>query len=299
MTMEPGMLWNLVMAFACVLLPYLAADLLMNLPDRKAENGQMGSSVPAMYRKMGAVFTWFADRIRPDSWVLTENRSERIGKQLLLANWNIRPELVAGAQIALCLLGSGAMLVVMFLLGMPVGFTLAFAAASALCGWFYPPMKLAEVAEKRQKALIRSLPFAIDLIGSAMRAGLDFNAAIRYYLSIGMGGPLPVEFGAMVRQTELGKSRVEALQEMALRVQTDSFTSFVDAVTHGIEVGASIVETMKMQGEDMRRERFHLAERQAARAPSVMIFPTALFLLPAVFIMVGVPVYFQVVQSGM
>jgi tight adherence protein C len=128
---------------------------------------------------------------------------------------------------------------------------------------------------------------------------LDFNAAVRYYLSIGMGGPLPVEVGAMLRQSELGKSRVEALQEMASRVQTDSFTSFVDAVTHGIEVGASIVETMKMQGEDMRRERFHLAERQAARAPSVMIFPTALFLMPAVFIMVGVPVYFQVVQSGL
>lgn len=297
--METGLLWNLLMAFACVLVPYLIADLLVNLPGARDEEGPLGSSVPAMYRKMQPVFTWFADRIRPDSAMLSAERADRIGKQLLLANWNIKPPLVAGAQLALCLLSAGITLVVLFLVGMPPGVTLLFAGAAALCGWFYPTMKLAETAEKRQKALIRSLPFAIDLIGSAMRAGLDFNAAIRYYLSIGMGGPLPVEFGAMLRQSELGKSRAEALQEMALRVQTDSFTSFVDAVTHGIEVGASIVETMKMQGEDMRRERFHLAERQAARAPSVMIFPTALFLMPAVFIMVGVPVYFQMVQSGM
>lgn len=297
--MESGMFWNLLMAFACVLVPYLAADLLVHLPDRRDEDGAMGSSVPAMYRRMQPVFTWFSDRIRPDSALLSAERAERISKRLLLANWNLKPSLVAGAQLALCLLGGGAMPVILFLMGMPSGMTLFFAVAAALCGWFYPTMKLAEVAEKRQKALIRSLPFAIDLIGSAMRAGLDFNAAIRYYLSIGMDGPLPVEFGAMLRQSELGKSRVEALQEMALRVQTDSFTSFVDAVTHGIEVGASIVETMKMQGEDMRRERFHLAERQAARAPSVMIFPTALFLMPAVFIMVGVPVYFQVLKSGM
>ena len=297
--METGMFWNLLMAFACVLVPYLVADLLMNLPGARHEEGPMGSSVPAMYRKMKPLFTWFADRIRPDSLLLGAERAERIGKQLLLANWNIKPSLVAGAQLALCLLGGGGMLVAFFLLGMPPGGTLLFAGAAAACGWFYPTMKLADVAVKRQKALIRSLPFAIDLIGSAMRAGLDFNAAIRYYLSIGMGGPLPVEFGAMLRQSELGKSRIEALQEMALRVQTDSFTSFVDAVTHGIEVGASIVETMKMQGEDMRRERFHLAEQQAARAPSVMIFPTALFLMPAVFIMVGVPVYFQMAQSGM
>lgn len=296
--MQADVLWNLVMAFACVLVPYLIADLLLNLPGKK-DGETLGGSVPPMYRKMQGVFTWFSDRIRPDSALLTAERSEKIEKQLLLANWNLKAGQVAGAQAALCLLGGGTMLVVLFLLGMPPGATLLFAGAAALCGWFYPTMKLAEVAEKRQKALIRSLPFAIDLIGSAMRAGLDFNAAIRYYLSIGMGGPLPVEFGAMLRQSELGKSRVEALQEMAARVQTDSFTSFVDAVAHGIEVGASIVETMRMQGEDMRRERFHLAEKQAARAPSVMIFPTALFLMPAVFIMVGVPVYMQVVQSGM
>lgn len=296
--MATGIIGTLVMVFACVLIPFLVADLLTHLPAR-GEDAPMGTSVPAMYRRMGGVFTWFADRLPPDGVLLAPDRADRIGRQLLLANWNIKPSLVAGAQLALALLGGGAMLVGLFLLGVPAGWSAALAVLALLCGWFYPTMKLAEMAEKRQKALIRSLPFAIDLIGSAMRAGLDFNAAIRYYLSIGMGGPLPVEFAAMVRQTELGKSRVEALQEMAARVQTDSFTSFVDAVTHGIEVGASIVETMKMQGEDMRRERFHLAERQAARAPSVMIFPTALFLMPAVFIMVGVPVYFQVVQSGM
>lgn len=296
--MATGVMGTLAMVFACVLIPFLVADLLTHLPSR-GEETPLGTAVPAMYRRMGGVFTWFADRLPPDGVLLAPDRADRIGRQLLLANWNIKPSLVVGAQLALALLGGGAMLVGLFLLGVPAGWTAVLAVLVLLCGWFYPTMKLAEMAEKRQKELIRSLPFAIDLIGSAMRAGLDFNAAIRYYLSIGMGGPLPVEFAAMVRQTELGKSRVEALQEMAARVQTDSFASFVDAVTHGIEVGASIVETMKMQGEDMRRERFHLAERQAARAPSVMIFPTALFLMPAVFIMVGVPVYFQVVQSGM
>lgn len=288
---------NLLMVFACVILPFLAADLVAHLP-KGGRAEPLGSAVPAMYRRLHGVFTWFADRIRPDSLLLPAGRAERIGKQLLLANWNIAPELVAGAQAALCLGGGGAMLVVPFLLGLPAGACLLLAAAAAFSGWFYPTMKLAETAEKRQKEIIRSLPFAIDLIGSAMRAGLDFNAAIRYYLSIGMGGPLPVEFAAMLRQSELGKSRVDALQEMAARVQTDAFTSFVDAVTHGIEVGASIVETMKMQGEDMRRARFHLAERQAARAPSLMIFPTAVFLMPAVFIVIGMPIAFQMVQTG-
>ena len=296
--MSAEMFWNLLMVFACVLLPVLAADLLSNLP-RGKEALPSGSTVPAVYRRLHGLFAWFADRVSPDGLVLSAGRAARIENQLKLANWSLTPQLVAGAQMALCLLGGGFVLIAEFFLGVPPGLSLLLAGVAAFCGWVFPAMKLAETAEKRQKALIRSLPFAIDLIGSAMRAGLDFNAAVRYYLSIGIGGPLPVEFGAMLRQSELGKSRLEALQEMSGRVQTDSFTSFVDAVSHGIEVGASIVETMKMQGEDMRRERFHLAERQAARAPSLMLFPMMLFLMPAVFIIVGTPLYFQMAQSGM
>ena len=55
---------------------------------------------------------------------------------------------------------------------------------------------------------------------------------------------------------------------MAERVQAQPFTVFVDAVAHAIEVGASLVGTIKTQGEDMRKARFALAEQKAARAPS-------------------------------
>ena len=39
-----------------------------------------------------------------------------------------------------------------------------------------------------------------------------------------------------------------------------------------------------------RAARFHLAERKAARAPSLMIFPMALFIMPTVFIIIITPV---------
>ncbi len=126
-----------------------------------------------------------------------------------------------------------------------------------------------------------------------MHAGLDFNAAVRYYVGVGLKTPVAEEFSVMLREAELGKSRVEALQAMAARVQTPVFTSFVDAVAHGIEVGASLVATMRMQGEDMRRARFHLAEEKAARAPSLMILPMAVFIMPAVFVIVFVPVFLR------
>ena len=103
----------------------------------------------------------------------------------------------------------------------------------------------------------------------------------------------------MLSQLELGKTRTDALEAMAERISNDVFSSFVDAVVHGIEVGASIVDTMRIQAEEMRRVRFNIAERKAARAASAMIFPIAVFIMPAMFIIMGTPIILRVMSSGL
>ena len=163
-----------------------------------------------------------------------------------------------------------------------------------------PSTVIFNAADLRQSQIMKSLPFAIDLIGSAMRSGIDFTAAIRYYVSTEKeDNPLALEFGILLRQLELGKTRIEALEDMTKRVQHDAFGAFSSAVIHGMEVGASIVETMKIQAEEMRRVRFNAAERKAAKAVSAMIFPIAVFIMPAMFMIIGVPVLIRVFGSGL
>jgi tight adherence protein C len=70
-------------------------------------------------------------------------------------------------------------------------------------------------------------------------------------------------------------------------------------VSYGNEIGASITETLKMQGKDLRRARFALAERTAARAPAVMIIPLVLFIMPAVFIVIITPVVLRYKAMGL
>ena len=111
--------------------------------------------------------------------------------------------------------------------------------------------------------------------------------------------PLALEYGIMLRQLDLGKTRTEALENMTTRIQTDAFKAFAEAVIHGIEVGASITETMRIQAEEMRRVRFNTAERKAARAASAMIFPIAVFIMPAMFLIIGTPVIMRVMRSGL
>ena len=165
-------------------------------------------------------------------------------------------------------------------------------------GWIYPSMTLENYVIWRKAELMRALPFAIDLIGSAMRSGLEFGAAMRYFTGLRMVGPLTEEFCTVLQQIELGKTRMEALADMADRVQVEAFTSFVGVVAYGSEIGASIADTLKVHGDELRRARFHLAERKAARAPSLMIFPMALFIMPAVFIIIVTPVIMQMKGTG-
>lgn len=281
-----------LMTFLCVFVTFLVADSLVRLPhlDMSAFPGY--ASLPQSLRSVFPMMFWGAEVFGNRLGEMRPDRAETIRKQLLQANIPLTPAMVLGGQAALATGGIMAALL-LFALSANAKAALLLGAMFVFCGWFFPATALEKRAEERRDAIIKGLPFAIDLIGSAMHAGLDFNAAVRYYVGLGLKTPVTEEFSVMLREAELGKSRVEALQSMAGRVQTSVFTSFVDAVAHGIEVGASLVGTMRMQGEDMRRARFHLAEEKAARAPSIMIFPMAVFIMPAVFAIIFVPVFMR------
>ena len=201
-----------------------------------------------------------------------------------------------------CFVGAGLGAVsclITFILSLNIGYALPAGLLIGLMGWYYPVSWVARKAVARKDRMSKSMPYAIDLITVAMEAGQDFGAAVRHLVNDGPHGPLRDEFGVTLRQVELGKSRIEALKAMADRIQLDEFRSLVTAVVQSNEMGASIAATLKIQAEEIRRRRYQRAERQAARAPSLMLIPTALFILPAVFIIIAMPIIIRAMESGM
>ncbi|MCQ2380189.1 MAG: type II secretion system F family protein [Victivallaceae bacterium] len=162
-----------------------------------------------------------------------------------------------------------------------------------MVGYALPSTKVAGAVDERRTAIFRALPYSVDLIASAMRGGLDFSAAVRFYVNLGGDSPLTDEYRQMLRDMELGVSRMDALQDMADRVGIKEFHAMVSAIIMGTELGASLSDTMAAQGEDMRQIRFAEAERKAQRAPSLMLIPMALFIMPAVFIVILTPILMQ------
>lgn len=288
-----------IVTFGVVFLPYLFLSLFLNRGTIPQENVE-ARNLPPIIKLIWKPLHFFSESMESITAMISQETIKTVKNRLIVANIRMSMEQMVAAGLMLGI-GFSTISVLFVLFFTTNGVILILTSLITLAmGLFYPFTTVDDLATKRQNKIMRSLPFAIDLIGSAMRAGVDFTAAIRYYVSTeDEKNPLAVEFGIMLRQLELGKTRIQAMEEMAARVQTDGFSAFSAAVTHGFDVGASIVDTMKIQSAEMRRERFNIAERKAARAASAMIFPIAVFIMPAMFVIIGVPIYIQVAGSGL
>ena len=204
-----------------------------------------------------------------------------------------------GMTLCFALLGGILGLVFAFSLEVSVAVRAFICAAACFIGLIYPRTYVQKMAEKRMDEIMHALPFAIDLISSSMNAGLDFGAAVRYLISNGSEDVLKKEFGIFLRDVELGKTRTDALKDMQNRIGAVEFSRFVSAISYGMDSGSSIIEIMRIQAEEMRRVKFARAEQQAAKAPVKMIVPMALFVFPSMFIMIIVPIFLRIKDSGL
>lgn len=288
-----------IVAFIVVFVGYCASSAWVNRPSNL--EGKRGvAELPGGLRLVWGLGNVMAESMGALNDSLWSARRAKIQNKLVIAGLHCTVNFIYAAEGIYAI--SGAILVAMLVLCFTrnPGAVLVCGVLGGAFASLYPVNIITRMGEERQNAIMRSLPFAIDLIGSAMRAGVDFVAAVRYYVTTEKtGSPLVEEFGIVLRSMELGNNRMDALMEMEKRVQVDAFTAFCDAVVHGMEIGASIVNTMKVQAEEMRRVRFNIAERKAAQAASAMIFPIAVFIMPAMFLIIGAPVLIRVVASGL
>ncbi len=288
-----------VIVFLVVFVPYLFLAFFINKPEKRSVDFKL-CNIPPLYRMTWALIGYFTESIGVFCEDMQPARKRKFQDALTVANIKMDTTYIFAAEVLFCMICSVAGVLFSMTITMN-GIALLFVAVIfGFVGFIMPSTTILSAADKRQNQIMKSLPFAIDLIGSAMRSGIDFTAAVRYYVATETAeNPLALEFGILLRQLELGKTRIEALEDMNKRVQHDAFGAFTSAVIHGMEVGASIVETMKIQAEEMRRVRFNAAERKAARAVSAMIFPIAVFIMPAMFIIIGTPVLLKVFSSGL
>jgi tight adherence protein C len=152
-------------------------------------------------------------------------------------------------------------------------------------GFFAPESFLTLKIKQRRERIRSELPDALDLLAVSVEAGLGLDGAIAK-LAEHMEGALVDEFALTLSEMRIGESRQDALKKMAERVPAPELAAFVRSVLQADQLGISLGRILRVQAADSRLRRQAAAEEKAMKAPIKMLFPTALFIFPAMFLVV-------------
>ena len=172
-----------------------------------------------------------------------------------------------------------------------------FALAGLAALWFWPAAWLGREGAKRNAAILKALPFTLDLMTLSVEAGLDFMSARRRATARPVADPLTEELLRVVRATQLGATRREALLALSERVSLPDVKALVRALVQADELGVSLGSILRIQADQARSRRFERAENLANEAPVKLLAPLVLFIFPSVFLVLLGPVVYRMAWS--
>ena len=170
------------------------------------------------------------------------------------------------------------------------GGVLFAAIALAGIGFIAPDFVVSGKARSRKDRIRAELPDALDLMAVSVEAGMGFDGAISK-LTEHMHGPLADEFALTLGEIRIGESRQDALKKLSDRTSTPELSSFVRSIIQADQLGISLGRILRVQATDSRLKRQAAAEEKAMKAPIKMLFPTVLFIFPAMFLVILGPAF--------
>lgn len=163
-------------------------------------------------------------------------------------------------------------------------------------GFFLPHLMLTSRITNRQKEIRKAMPDALDLLTICVEAGLGFDAAMSK-VSEKWDNQLSLAFSRTIREVQLGKTRRDALKDMADRLGVSEMTSFVAAIIQSEQLGVSMAKILRIQSDQMRLKRRQRAEEEAHKAPVKMVLPMAFLMFPTILIIILTPAAIQIMGS--
>lgn len=231
---------------------------------------------------------------------LTPNKNvDQIRHKLDLAgninNWT--PADFVGVRGLSAILTAALGTLLAYLLHMEPLMIVLFLGIGGILGFYLPLLWLNRVIRRRQHAVQKQLPDAMDLLTISVESGLGFDAAMSK-VAAKWDNELSHAFARAIGEMRVGKLRREALRDMAGRIEVPDFTNFIAAIIQADQLGVSIGKVLRIQSEQMRIKRRQRAEEKANQAPIKMLIPLAFLVFPSIFIVLLGPTVVIFMEGG-
>ena len=97
-------------------------------------------------------------------------------------------------------------------------------------------------------------------------------------------------------EIRVGRSREEALRNLAERTGVDDIRSFVALLIQADRYGSSIAKAVRIFAESLRTKRRQRAEQASQKAALKLLFPLTLFLFPVIIMVVLGPALLNLID---
>ena len=168
---------------------------------------------------------------------------------------------------------------------------LVLTCAAVGLGIFGPNAAINYARRQRLRSLRLGLSDALDLLVVCAEAGLGLESAIdrvaiemRHSNSVVAG-----EFDTLSQDLRLSSDRGAALMRMGDRTGLESFQRLTLTLSQTLRYGTPLGQALRLLAVEMRNDRMLNLEEKAARLPTLMMIPLAIFILPCLFIVVAGP----------
>src|SRR4051812_6017043 len=178
---------------------------------------------------------------------------------------------------------------------LPVGNGLIFGLVGGALAFLPPDFVVGRMVRTRRANMLVQLPEVLDLLTVSVEAGLGFDGALAR-ITERSKGPLLEELSIVLHEMRIGESRIQALKNFAERLDMPETTSFARSIIQAEQLGMALGRILRVQASDSRQKRQMWAEEKAMKAPIKMLFPTVIFIFPAMFIVILGPAMLQLLK---
>jgi len=171
---------------------------------------------------------------------------------------------------------------------MGAGLVLLLAITMLGVGWLAPITLVRRRARMRLERVDRDLPELVDLLVVTVESGRGFASSMQLAAER-LEGPLGDEMRLAIQEQVMGLPMDQVLANMLSRSDSESMRSFVRSIRQGDSLGVSMGQIMRNLALEMRKRRRASAEERAQKAPIKILFPLAMLIFPALFIVLLAP----------
>jgi len=169
------------------------------------------------------------------------------------------------------------------------------AVGTGVLSYYAPSVFLQNRIAKRQLAIGRAWPDALDLLLICVQSGMSLDSAIRKVADEISMQSIDTAEELSVTSAELSylPDRRQAFENLGTRTGIDAVKAMVTSLIQAEKYGTPMSQALRVLAQESRDARFSEAEKKAASLPPKLTVPMILFFLPVLFAVILTPAIIQ------